>query len=73
MYPDIYLRVIRLLKNEAPHKDWGKLWPVACFSKLPKLFGPISGVTILNISSQRWGSESSNFAILKVFLAFKTC
>ena len=27
--------------------------PVACFSKLPKLFGPISGATILYISSQR--------------------
>ena len=35
-----------------------------CFSKVPKLFGPISGVTISFISSQRRGSKPSNFAIL---------
>ena len=34
--------------------------PGACFSKVPKLFGPISGATILFISSQRRGSKPSN-------------
>ena len=33
--------------------------PGACFSKVPKLFGPISGVTIAFISSQRRGSKPS--------------
>ena len=47
--------------------------PAACFSKVPKVFGPISGATIPLISSQRRGSKPSNFAILLVFLTFKTC
>ena len=47
--------------------------PGACFSKVPKLFGPISGTTIPLISSQRRGSKPSNFAILLVFLTFKPC
>ena len=48
-------------------------WPSACFTKVPKLFGPISGATIPFISSQRRDSKSSNFAILLVFLELKTC
>ena len=47
--------------------------PGACFSKVPKLFGTISGATIAFISSQRRGSKPSNFAILLVFLILKTC
>ena len=43
------------------------------FSKVPKLFGSISGATIPFISSQRRGSKPSNFAILLVFLILKTC
>ena len=38
--------------------------PGACFSKVSKLFGPISGATIPFISSQRRASKPSNFAIL---------
>jgi len=45
----------------------------ACFSKVPKLFGPISGATIAFISSQLRGSKPSNFAVLLVFLILKTC
>ena len=45
----------------------------ACFLKVPKLFGPISGATIPFTSSQRQGSKPSNFAILLVFLILKTC
>ena len=48
-------------------------WPGACFSKVPKLFGPISGTTIPFISSQRRGSKLSNFAILLIFLILKAC
>ena len=47
--------------------------PGAYFSKVPKLFGSISGVTIPFISSQRRGSKPSNFVILLVFLKLKTC
>ena len=43
----------------------------ACFSKVPKLFGPISGAAIPFISLQRQGSKQSNFAILLVFLTSK--
>ena len=45
----------------------------ACFPKVPKLFGSISGTTISLISSQRRGSKPSNFAILLVFLTLKAC
>ena len=47
--------------------------PEACFSKVPKLFGSISGATIPVISSQRQGSKPSNFAVLLVFLTLKAC
>ena len=42
--------------------------PGACFSKVPKLFGAISGATTAFISSQCRGSKPSNFAVLLVFL-----
>ena len=45
----------------------------ACFSKVPKLFGPISGATTSFISWQCRGSKPSNFAILLGFLISKTC
>ena len=45
----------------------------ACFSKVPKRLGPISGATIAFIPSQRRGSKHSNFAILLIFLILKTC
>ena len=47
--------------------------PGACFSKVPKLFGPILGTTIPFMSSQRRGSKPSNFAILLIFLILKAC
>ena len=50
-----------------------KTSPGACFSKVPKRFGPISGTTIPFISSQRRGSKPSNFAILLIFLILKVC
>ena len=40
----------------------------ACFSKVPKLFGPISGDIILFVSVQRRRLKARNFAI--VFILF---
>ena len=49
-------------------------YPEACFSKVPKLLGPISGATIPFISSQRRGSKPPNFAKSSCFfLTLKTC
>ena len=47
--------------------------PGARFSKVQKLFGPISDATIPFISSQRRGFELSNFTILLAFLTLKAC
>ena len=54
-------------------RTFEKRAPGACFSKVPKLFGSLSGATIPFISSQRRGSKHSNFAILLIFLILKTC
>ena len=45
--------------------------PEACFLKVPKLFGSISGATIPYISSQHRGSKQPNFAILLGFSYIK--
>ena len=45
--------------------------PGACFSNVPKLFGLISGATIPFMSSQRRGSQPSNFAILLVLFTLR--
>ena len=50
-----------------------RLRPGAFFSKVPKLFGSISGATIPVISSQRQWSKPLNFAVLLVFLTLKAC
>ena len=50
-----------------------KFHPGACFSKVQKLFGPISGAAIPFISSQRRRYKPSNFAILLVSLTLKSC
>ena len=47
-------------------------WPGACFSKVPKLFGCISGDIILFVSSKRRRLEARNFAITFIFIAFTT-
>ena len=46
--------------------------PGACFSKVPKLFGRISGDTILFVSSKRRRLEARNFAVIFVFIPFTT-
>ena len=49
--------------------------PGARFSKVPKLYGPFSGVTIPFVTQERRGRKSSNFTVIFVFvtLPVKTC
>ena len=47
--------------------------PVACFSKVPKLFGPVSGATIPFVSQERTGFKSSNFTDVFLLVSLKTC
>ena len=42
----------------------------ACFSKVPKLFGPISGDIILFISSKRRRLEARNFTVIFILFLF---
>ena len=44
--------------------------PRACFSKVPKLFGRISGAIILFASSKRRRLEARNFAVILIFIPF---
>ena len=44
----------------------------ACFSKVPKLFGRISGDIILFVSSKQRRLEARNFAIIFIFIPFTT-
>ena len=44
----------------------------ACFSKVPKLFGRISGDIILSVSSKRRRLEARNFAVILIFIPFIT-
>ena len=46
--------------------------PGARFSKVPKLFGRISGDIILFVSSKRRRLEARNFAVILVFILFAT-
>ena len=44
--------------------------PGACFSKVPKLFGRISGDIILFVSSKRRRLEARNFTVIFIFIPF---
>ena len=44
----------------------------ACFSKVPKLFGLISGDKILYLSAKRRRFEARNFAVVFIFIPFTT-
>ena len=46
--------------------------PGACFLKVPKLFGRISGRLILFVSSKRRRLEARNFAVILIFIPFTT-
>ena len=49
-----------------------KIGSGASFSKVPKLFGRISGDIILFVSSKRRRLEPRNFAIIFIFVPFTT-
>ena len=57
-----------LLRNQ-----WKFNVPGACFSKVPKLFGRISGDIILFVSSKRGRLEARNFAVIFIFIPSTTC
>ena len=46
--------------------------PGARFSKVPNLFGGISGDIILFVSSKRRRLEARNFAVILIFIPFTT-
>ena len=46
--------------------------PGACFPKVPKLFGRISGDIILFVSSKRRRLEARHFAVILIFSPFST-
>ena len=51
------------------HSKWGNFsGSGACFSKIPKLFGRISGDTILFVSSKQRRLEERNFEITFVIM-----
>ena len=47
--------------------------PGACFSKVPKHFGRISGDIILFVPSKRRRLEARTFAVIFIFIPFTTC
>ena len=47
--------------------------PGARFSKVPKLYGPFSGVTISFVSQERREFNTSNFTVIFLFVTLKTC
>ena len=47
--------------------------PGARFSKVPKLDGSFSRVTIFFVSQERRGFNSSNFTVIFLFVTLKTC
>ena len=49
------------------------LTPGARFSKVPKLYGRLSGVTIPFVFQERRGFESSNSTDVFLFVSLKTC
>ena len=65
----------RIMSPEMSPKSFGtfeKLTPGACFSKVPKLFGRISGDIILFVSSKLRRLEARNLAVIFIFIPFIT-
>ena len=63
-------------KNDWPQHvhGWNNLFmgPEAHLSKVPKLFGCISGYIILFVSSKQRHLEARNFEVISIFIPFKT-
>ena len=47
--------------------------PGGRFSKVPKLYGPFSGVAHPFVTQERKAFNSSNFKVIFLFVTFKTC
>ena len=64
-----------ILSVEDPGLDGSLLdiSPGGRFSKVPKLYGPFSSVTIPFVSQERRGFNSSNFTVIFCFVPLKTC
>ena len=56
----------------ADPKLWRVVWSGACFSKVPKLCGRISGDIILFVSSKRRRLKARNFAVIFTFIPCTT-
>ena len=57
-------------KTDGLNEGNGLTGPGACFSKVPKRFGRISGDIILFVSSKRRRVEARNFAVIFIFISF---
>ena len=67
--------VLKIQRELCHPKSFGsseKRTPGACFSKVPKLFGRISGDIILFVSSKRRRLEARNLAVILIFIPFTT-
>ena len=60
--------------DKITHISWGHgVAPGARFSKVPKLYGTFSGVTIPSLSQEQRGFKSSNFTVSSLLATLKTC
>ena len=63
--------------NEVSHRCllitciFGHIW--AQGAKVPKLYGPFSGVTIPFVTQERTAFNTSNFTVIFLFVTLKTC
>ena len=64
---------ITLLFRQNKAQQINSLIPGARFWKVPKLYGPFSGVTIPSVSRERRWFKSSNFTDSLLFVTLKTC
>ena len=64
---------LTLFSGTSYRKVLGSKRAGARFSKVPKLNGPFSGVTIPFVSQEWRGFNSSNFIVIFLLVALKTC
>ena len=67
----IFFSQVKLAFSEEVRTN-SQMIPEARFSKVPKLFGRISGDIILFASSKRRRLEARNFAVIFIFIPFTT-
>ena len=71
--PEFFLRVSEILTGIFVQMDRARSlrFPRARFPKLPKIYGPFSGVAIPFVSQERRGFKSSNFTVIFLFVTLK--